>query len=671
MSHQEQMNFDLLKACQNCDDEAVIALLNQGASPRAVFHPVGRDDFYILNYAIAFSTPEIIELILKHCIANKIAIKLAVHPADRQNKYGPNIFQDACLFGGIKARKLLIEYAKNTGQDLKALINAPIIMKDQDGKDYKETFGTALIKSFGTFLIGANLKLKDSDSPETFYFISNNLSEWCSDKSSNGEINIDRTVIDDWQGPVSTIKHLLTIGLDPDATNVQGLSLRRMVTNFAKWDDKPENWDNHIRPILGIEMVESIEEAEVIYGTTEAPTEIAPPQILQIGKAQKNEETGEVYINALVRNFYGLHPIKWVFNINYQPSLDAVYENDKRLQAEAQEAARIAAEATAAAAATQTIFAPLIKQHEETTAGLAALRGEVATVKTEVTTVHTKVDKVHEEVKGLAAIKIKSIRDALSPSEKSPGYPNSLKFFEIVYARLKIELKARLIATSTIFAAKPTTRTAMIAETTQTVFAAAMQSSGLPLAGVIPAITGALIKMATQSYANYQSEGVFNVMLGTSPKEVAMAIAAILTNEMMKHKTDAEITTADTEKIAGIVVGNVNTLHNLESQADLVGYLCTQPISLMDKLDTIPNAIDLPLATTATKAAPEKRHSDESSVPASSSSDEGKHAFQHLHRAHAQRHAEEHQKKHAAPAVHGSKTPKPKPKPKDKGCAIS
>ncbi len=255
--------------------------------------------------------------------------------------------------------------------------------------------------------------------------------------------------------------------------------------------------------------------------------------------APQHNKEGKVFFHAMVSNRLKACPIEFKITLDFEPMYDLVqrYKN--------------------AVETTNPMLTTVYRQQQEAADKLAKLKSEV---------------------QSLSQKKLQTIRGNLA------DHPHVLNCFNVVHQRIENHFAARKIATTRIFDAKATTNHAMIAITTQTLFAAVAENVAVPFAGIISDITGALVIATTKAHANTQSSGVFEATLGLDTDSVVIDIAAIITSEAMKccgDKIDRKLT----ERLAKEVIKAIDLLHKSKPQnsLQLVALLASPAIAVLAK----------------------------------------------------------------------------------------
>lgn len=196
---------------------------------------------------------------------------------------------------------------------------------------------------------------------------------------------------------------------------------------------------------------------------------------------------------------------------------------------------------------------------------------------------HDSIDELQQKMKAVEStlsdlpdVRIKTIQACMKDNAKV------LDCFNLIYEKICTQVLASKIAETGKFVKKSTNETVQIAKVAHTVFQSLIEGIPAPFVTVIPAITGALLNMAIEHQISTQNGAVVKLTRGLDERRIAMDIAAIIAAVYMKNQeTCKDPKIAD--KLAALVVDKMNHLKHCASQADLVGYLCSDAVNMLNK----------------------------------------------------------------------------------------
>jgi hypothetical protein len=516
-----QLHLKLLSAIAECNTGVIKQLISEGADPFTTLEPTNRSSFNIFIEALRVGDPAVIQVLLDSSLK---VVDLSKYPLDDKNRFPCNIFQFACISAGSEVLDVLYKYSVKTKQDIVKIINQKIEILDDNGSTKYEHLASILLKRIGVNIIVDNLCPTDG-SPESFHKITTFFKKWASSTTKKPFPNGYTSPMGiTWLGALDTFELLIKLGLDLKAVTSDGFTFDNMMSIFNDWSKDPENWEKFIKPAIEFNLLEPTSEA---VATAE----------------------GTIKFNAILRNAFGAHPIEVEIEIDFRELNDLVQRSVRAQQEVVPQLITFTRDRAISSEAKEKRFVQL----------------------------ETKVDVHDTQIHDFTEQRLKDIRKNLI------AYPKVAHVFNHIFATIEDEFNARKIANTSLFTAKSTTDTAMIAKATQAVFAVAMEGVPVPFANVIPAITGGLVNMATQAFADYQSKGVFEATLGLDTKRIAIDMAALITSEMMKRQ-GSDLDIKDVKKIEKEITKKIGKLHQLQSQAQLVGFVCGPAFEVIREL---------------------------------------------------------------------------------------
>lgn len=305
-----KINDNLYDAVIKNNRAQIKDLLNNGADPFTV--PPSQSSWTIEKQSTPFlralrnNTSKIIDLMLNSAKANvekRFDLSQRLTIAKSKNNPEPmNWLQFAIIFSSGNSLETVKQYQEKHFPHIKIsdVINAKFSYEFPNGDVRSTTVGSLLFWRMSSARFSSSFHIRHGDKQAAKIF----MQEWIDRiEGSTFVLQWEENVVLTACGPWHNLEFALDNGLNLNVYDHNGRKLIALAEMFVKAQYNPDLWNNDIVPNLIMENFEP-------YSPLREPTE-DEPDVGNVGE-------------AILRNIYGVFPIKVKYVPNYKPALNLI-----------------------------------------------------------------------------------------------------------------------------------------------------------------------------------------------------------------------------------------------------------------------------------------------------------------------------------------------------------